>query len=75
MDLSVTGGRFVSAKGFVTAAVSLACFAASVFDITTFNKLETIASAELFSCLGFIMSTKALATAADKSQALTFCFS
>ena len=67
MDLSVMGGCFVSAEGFVTAVASPACYAASVFDIATFNKLETITSIRSVSCLGFIMSTKALATAVDTS--------
>ena len=75
MDLSIMGGCFVSAEEFVTAATSPACFSASVLDIAAFYKLETIASVGLASCLGFIMSTKALVTAVDMSRALTFHFS
>ena len=72
MDLSVMGGCFASVEEFVTAATSPFCFVASVFDIAAFNKLDTIASVGAISCLDFIMSVKALVTAADTLRALTF---
>ena len=44
MDLSVIGGHFASVEELVTAATSPFCIVASVFDITAFDKLETIKS-------------------------------
>ena len=75
MDLSTMGRHLASVDELVTAATSPFCFMASLFDIAAFSKPETIASIESVSCLDFIMSTKALVTAADTSQTLTFRFS